>query len=79
MEINKSYKKDYILLTGGAGFIGVHTAYELLKANFNVIILDNFGKQNITIETHKNLKGLQKLYETIPKNMLKSIKTILKP
>ena len=66
----KIYDKDYILLTGGAGFIGVHTAYELLKSNFNVIILDNFGKQNIKIEEHKNLNGLQKLYQTIPENML---------
>lgn len=67
---SESYSKDYILLTGGAGFIGVHTAYELLKSNYNVIIYDNFGKQDIKIEEHKNLNGLQKLYETIPKNML---------
>lgn len=67
---SEEFSKDYILLTGGAGFIGVHTAYELLKSNFNVIILDNFGKQNIKIEQHKNLNGLKKLYETIPKNML---------
>lgn len=63
-------QKSYILLTGGAGFIGVHTAYELLKSNYNVIILDNFGKQDIQIEEHKNLQGLKKLYEALPKNFL---------
>jgi UDP-glucose 4-epimerase len=31
-----------ILLTGGAGYIGSHTAVVLSKAGFNVVILDNF-------------------------------------
>lgn len=31
-----------ILLTGGAGFIGSHTCVELLNANEEVVILDNF-------------------------------------
>jgi len=32
-----------ILLTGGAGFIGSHTYVELVKAGFEVVILDNFS------------------------------------
>ncbi len=31
-----------ILLTGGAGFIGSHTAVELLDAGYEVVIVDNF-------------------------------------
>ena len=31
-----------ILLTGGAGYIGSHTAVELLQAGFRVLIADNF-------------------------------------
>ena len=31
-----------ILVTGGAGYIGSHTCIELLKAGYEVIILDNF-------------------------------------
>lgn len=66
---SKDYIKNYILLTGGAGFIGIHTAYELLKANYNVIIFDNLGENpRITIETHDNLNGLKKLYETLESN-----------
>ena len=38
----EKYKKDYILLTGGAGYIGSSIAYYLLKDNKNVIIVDNF-------------------------------------
>ena len=32
-----------ILLAGGAGYIGSHTAVELLKSNHNVIIVDNYS------------------------------------
>ena len=32
-----------ILVTGGAGYIGSHTAIELLNANQEIIILDNFS------------------------------------
>ena len=30
-----------ILLTGGAGFIGSHTAVELLNAGHEVVVIDN--------------------------------------
>jgi len=33
-----------ILITGGAGYIGSHTAYKLIKAGHNVTILDNLEK-----------------------------------
>ena len=32
-----------ILVTGGAGYIGSHTVIELMKANYDVIIVDNFS------------------------------------
>jgi UDP-glucose 4-epimerase len=34
---------DKVLLTGGAGYIGSHTYCELVKAGFEVVILDNFS------------------------------------
>ncbi|MDX1391029.1 MAG: SDR family NAD(P)-dependent oxidoreductase, partial [Rheinheimera sp.] len=33
---------QHILLTGGAGYIGSHTALELLQAGFSVISFDNY-------------------------------------
>lgn len=33
----------YILVTGGLGFIGSHTSLELLKAGYNVIIVDDLS------------------------------------
>lgn len=32
-----------VLVTGGAGFIGSHTVVELINANKDVVIVDNFA------------------------------------
>lgn len=37
---------EYILLTGGAGYIGSHTALELINAGFNVISFDNYSNSS---------------------------------
>ncbi len=34
---------NFVLVTGGLGFIGSHTALELLKAGYNVIIVDDLS------------------------------------
>ncbi|KAL2869642.1 NAD-dependent epimerase/dehydratase family protein [Aspergillus lucknowensis] len=34
---------EYILVIGGLGFIGSHTSLELLKAGYNIIIVDNLS------------------------------------
>ena len=31
-----------ILITGGTGYIGSHTAVEILNAGYDVVIADNF-------------------------------------
>jgi UDP-glucose 4-epimerase len=31
-----------ILVTGGAGYIGSHTCVELLNAEYEIVVLDNF-------------------------------------
>ncbi len=37
-----------ILLTGGAGYIGSHMLFELLTANYEVVVLDNLCNSNMT-------------------------------
>tara|TARA_B110001452_G_scaffold33946_1_gene26226 strand:- start:104 stop:268 length:165 start_codon:yes stop_codon:yes gene_type:complete len=45
-----------ILLTGGAGFIGSHTAVELINNGYNPIILDDFRNSNALI-----IKNIEKI------------------
>lgn len=44
-----------VLLTGGAGYIGSHTAVELLQAGEDVVILDNFSNSSPAV--------LKRIYE----------------
>lgn len=47
-----------ILITGGAGYIGSHTVLELLNANFDVIVIDNFcNSSRISLERVSNICG----------------------
>lgn len=41
-----------VLLTGGAGYIGSHTAVELLIAGHEVVIIDNFSNSRPEVLTH---------------------------
>lgn len=51
-----------ILLTGGTGYIGSHTAVELLKAGYEVEILDNLFNSKITV-----LDNIEKITGVKPK------------
>lgn len=46
---NDSPLDQYILVTGGLGFIGSHTTLELLKAEYNVIIIDNLSNSFLSV------------------------------
>ena len=35
-----------VLITGGAGFIGSHTAVEFLNAGYDIVIVDNFSNSD---------------------------------
>ena len=71
--------KETILITGGAGFIGSHTAVEVLESGYNVVIVDNFSNskpevldkiRQITGKDFKfyeedllNFEGISKIFE----------------
>lgn len=54
-----------IIITGGAGFIGSHTAVELIEAGFEPIIIDNFSaSEKFIIERLERITGKKiKVYE----------------
>lgn len=52
-----------ILVTGGCGFIGSHTCLELLRLNFNVIIIDsNVNSTNISLRKIIEIGNLEKKF-----------------
>jgi UDP-glucose 4-epimerase len=48
--------KKKILVTGGAGYIGAHTALELIQSGYEAVIVDNLSRSNRTL-----LEGLEKI------------------
>lgn len=48
--------KNTVLITGGAGFIGINTANYFLGKNYYVVILDNFSRKGV----EKNIKWFKK-------------------
>ena len=54
-----------ILVTGGAGYIGSHTAVELINAGHEVVIVDNFSnsKPEAVRRVEKITNAEIKLYE----------------
>jgi UDP-glucose 4-epimerase len=45
-----------ILVTGGAGYIGTHTAVLLIEAGYEVVVFDNFC--NSSIESIKRVEKI---------------------
>ncbi|KAF2126991.1 UDP-GAL-4-epimerase [Dothidotthia symphoricarpi CBS 119687] len=41
--LSHSHNEQYVLVTGGLGFIGSHTVVELLKDGYNVLIVDDLS------------------------------------
>ena len=53
--------KETILVTGGTGFIGSHTAVELIEAGYKVVIVDDLSNSKIEV-----LDGIEKITGTRP-------------
>ena len=73
----KTDNKQYILITGGVGFIGSHIVDELIYSNYNIIIVDNLSnstRENINknavfykidIKDNKKLEAIFLKYKII--------------
>ncbi|KAJ2721210.1 hypothetical protein GGI07_004136 [Coemansia sp. Benny D115] len=59
-----SLKAPCVLVTGGTGFIGSHTALELLNQGFKVVVVDNLS--NSSEEPLRRIEKLAGLEERIP-------------
>lgn len=56
MPIAKEESKKYVLITGGAGFIGSHTVLTLLQSNYECIVIDNLANSS-----RKSLERIEKI------------------
>lgn len=51
--------KECVLVCGGAGYIGSHTAVELIAAGFDVVIADNFSNSDMnSVEGVRRITGV---------------------
>lgn len=51
-------RKQTILLTGGAGYIGSHTCVEILNAGYDIVVVDNLCNSSVeSLQRVENLTG----------------------
>lgn len=61
--------KHRILVTGGAGYIGSHTAVELAEAGYEVVIVDNLSNSDIgAVEGVRRITGTDVPFERVDCN-----------
>ncbi|MBE6049893.1 MAG: UDP-glucose 4-epimerase GalE [Clostridium sp.] len=66
-----------VLVTGGAGFIGSHTAIELLKNDYEVIILDNLSNsKEMVISVINKLSGKKVKFYKVDMKDINSLKEV---
>jgi len=58
--------KGKILVTGGSGYIGSHTAIELMNAGFEVVIVDNFSNSEpFVLDRIRQISGKEFAFEEV--------------
>ena len=59
-----SKKKDTVLVSGGAGYIGTHTTIALIEAGYDVVMIDNFSNSEPSaVEGVENILGRKVTFE----------------
>lgn len=58
--------KEMVLVTGGAGYIGTHTAVELINAGYDVVIADNLSNAEMdAVEGVRKITGVNVPFEKV--------------
>ena len=58
--------KECVLISGGAGYIGSHTAVELIEAGYDVVIADNLSNSEIAaVEGIRKITGVDVPFELV--------------
>ena len=66
MKSTNAITKPQILLTGGLGYIGSHTAVELIAAGYEVVIADNLCNTRIEVlDGIEEIAGVRPVFEQV--------------
>lgn len=66
-----------IIITGGAGYIGSHTAVVLQQSNFNVVVVDNLSNSSIeTLDGIVGITGLRPQFECVDCTDLNALRAV---
>ncbi len=69
--------KGKILVTGGTGFIGSHTAAELQQSGFDVVIVDNLSNSNAdVVDGIERITGIRPKFEQIDCNDMPAMRAL---
>lgn len=69
--------KQKILVTGGAGYIGSHTAVELINAGYDVVVVDNLSNSTAdSIDGIERITGIRPAFEVADCNDEATMKNI---
>ena len=71
--------KNTVLVTGGAGFIGSHTAVELTNAGFGVVIVDDLSNSDMgAVEGVRKITGVEIPFEKADCNSREELEQVFK-
>ncbi|CAN5504428.1 UDP-glucose 4-epimerase GalE [soil metagenome] len=71
--------KKRILVTGGTGFIGSHTAVELINKGYEVFIIDNLSNSHIEVlSSIEKITGVKPVFAQIDMNNLQALNEFIR-
>jgi len=75
----KSSRHKTILITGGAGFIGVNAAGHFLKKGWNVVVFDNFSRKGSKVNINllkQEVSGAKGTLRVVRKDVVKDLEAL---
>jgi UDP-glucose 4-epimerase len=70
---------EYILVTGGLGYIGSHTVVQLIENKYNVIIIDNlYNSKLYVLDRIKDITGIKPIFYQYDLNNYEFIDSVFK-
>lgn len=71
--------KQRILITGGTGYIGSHTAVELIEKDYEVLIIDNLSNSfEEVVNSIEQITGVKPAFYNIDLNNKEAVDSFLK-